>query len=370
MRVGLSVNFLEPRRNQGRLDGIGIYTKHLFDGLSSQGTCVVPFSFPGFTSAGSPVVGRSLRVVFPVAAAAAMSPRGWIRFDPDVDVYHVTDYRVVPMRCPVVATLHDAIPMIDPSMSNFRFRQLKNYVLRNMARHADLVIAISVYSVAELVEHYRIDEARIRVVHCGVDETWLQPPSEEAVQTTLAARGLTRGYFLSVGTLQPRKNIGRVIAAHDLLPRALRTSCPLVVVGRPGWRCDDLIELLRRKQLSGEAKWLSDVADMGELRALYAGAGTFVFPSLYEGFGLPVLEAFASGVPVITSTVTSLPEVSAGIAREVDPVSVEAIADAMRQSISDDVDRSARVSAGYERARAMTWGRMAERVRDVYRELC
>lgn len=370
MKVGLSVNYLEPRRNRGHLDGIGVYTKHLMDGLAAEGEVVVPFSFAGLGKAERPVIGHSLGMTLPVAAMASLLPAHPIKFRPDVDVYHVTDYMVLPMACPVVATLHDAIPMVDPSLSNPRFRTFKNYVLRSMARHADLVIAISKYSVEELVEHYRIDRARIRVIHSGVDREWLKPVDREYVRGILSMRGLAEGYFLSVGTLQPRKNIGRVIAAHDLLPKDVRTSRPLVVVGRRGWHCEDVIASLRRKQEIGEGVWLSDVSDMQELRALYAGAHTFLFTSLYEGFGLPILEAFASRVPVVTSTVTSLPEVSAGIAWEVNPNSVEAIAGAMTKSLSDDAGRATRIEAGYARAQQMVWERMVDQVRDVYRELC
>lgn len=369
MKIGLSATTLEPWYKNGRPDGIGIYTKHLLDGLVGQGEEAVPLTFPSFTRSGRPVVGRPLSTPFPVAVFGAAVAGRLARLRPPVDVYHATDYRIVPMSCPVVATLFDAIPMIDPSMSNQRLRTLKNYLMRKMAGYADVVVAISAYSVAELVEHYRIAEDRIRVVHCGVDADWLDRPEPEFVDRTLATHGLRPGYFLSVGTLQPRKNVERIVAAHALLPEAMRRERPLVVVGRRGWRCDAVVELLQRKEARGEVRWLPGVADTMELRALYAAAGTFVFPSLHEGFGLPVLEAFASGVPVVTSNTTSLPEVSAGIAWEVDPRSVEAIAGAMEESFADETERLRRIEAGRERARAMGWDAMTERMRGIYREL-
>ncbi|OBS09987.1 hypothetical protein Thpro_021037 [Acidihalobacter prosperus] len=241
--------------------------------------------------------------------------------------------------------------------------------MRKLASYADAVIAISSYSVAELVEHYRVDESRIRVIHCGVDKVWLTDPDPAFVGQILPRYGLTPGYFLAVGTLQPRKNFTRVIEAHALLPQEVRREHPLVVVGKPGWRCENLIETLKHKEAQGEVRWLSDVGERAELRALYYGASTFVFPSLYEGFGLPVLEAFASGIPVVTSNTTSLPEVSAGIAWEVDPTSATDIAEAMLKSLVDEDERQTRIAAGRERVRLMSWDKTVEETLGVYREL-
>ncbi len=379
MRIGLSVGTLEPARARGRIDGIGVYTSHLMAGLAARGQEVQGFSFPGFSfpafslpglgRRGGPTLGRPLGLPFPAAALGAIASGGRLALAPPVDVFHATDYRIVPMRCPVVATLHDAIPMADPALSSRRLRGLKNALMRRLARFADVVVAVSAFSVAELVEHFGIDPARVRVIHAGVDPAWLTPPEPALLARVLAARRLEPGYFLSVGTLQPRKNVERILAAHALLPAALRRERPLVVVGRPGWRCDGLVAELRARVAAGEARWLADVAEPEELRALYAAAGVFVFPSLHEGFGLPVLEAFASGVPVVTANTTSLPEVSAGIAREVDPTSVEAIAEAMAALAAPGEERRRRIAAGRARARALGWEVMVDRLLALYREL-
>jgi alpha-1,3-rhamnosyl/mannosyltransferase len=179
---------------------------------------------------------------------------------------------------------------------------------------------------------------------------------------------LRPGYYLFVGILQPRKNLERVLQAHDTLPAELRRERPLVVVGKAGWRCEALLEKLMVKVASGEAYWLNDVHGITELRHLYAGAGVFVFPSLYEGFGLPVLEAFASGVPVVTSNTTSLPEVSAGVGFEVDPASVEEISFAMERALLDD-ERAWRIPAGRQRAAGMGWDACVEGTLSVYRRV-
>jgi alpha-1,3-rhamnosyl/mannosyltransferase len=293
---------------------------------------------------------------------------GLAQFDPPVDIFHVTDYRAVRMRCPLVATLYDAIPMVFPEMANPRFRRFKNFVLRRAAGFADHVIAISRYSVPELVEHFGVPESKISVVYCGVGSEWLSSIQEDELQKTLFRRGIKTGYYLFVGILQPRKNLERVLLAHDMLPLALRRERPLVVVGKAGWRCEDLLLKLNAKIELGEAYWFNDVHGINELRYLYAGAGAFVFPSLYEGFGLPVLEAFASGLPVVTSNTTSLPEVSGGVGFEVDPTSVEEISSAMQKCLLTE-ERSWRIPSGRKRALEMSWDACVEGTLEVYKKV-
>jgi alpha-1,3-rhamnosyl/mannosyltransferase len=366
MRVGLSTSVLDPNYNNGRPDGMSVCTRHLLSGLSRQGHQVEQYSFSGVEHA-TPGQQRFPHS-FAVMAGLGIATGGRNRIAPPVDIFHVTDYHVVPMRCPVVATLYDAIPMVFPEMASPRFRRFKNFVLRQAAGFADHVIAISHYSVAELVEHFEVPESQISVVHCGVGSEWLSPLSEAAWRETLLRRGLCYGYYLFVGILQPRKNLERVIKAHDLLPTELRKERPLVVVGKAGWHCEALLDKLASKQSLGEARWLNDVHGLTELRHLYAGAGVFVFPSLYEGFGLPVLEAFASGLPVVTSSTTSLPEVSGGVGFEVDPTSVEDIAQAMQNGLIES-ERQWRIPAGRERAAQMNWDACVEGTFAVYRKV-
>ncbi len=285
-----------------------------------------------------------------------------------LDLFHVTDYRIVKMDCPVVATLHDAVPIKYPHWCNSRLRGLKNRLQIQAAQKADHVIALSQYSVTELVECFGIDERRISVVHCGVDDGWKQQPAADAVAATLDKHGLQPGYFLFVGTLQPRKNVERILAAWQQLPESTRKSRPLVIVGRAGWQCDNLLAQMRAAQQNGQAvHWLNQVGSFTELRHLYAAAGVFVFPSLYEGFGIPVAEAFAAGVPVVTSTATSLPEVSQGAALEVDAENVSQITDAMQQLAQDAQLRARCIAAGTARLPDLSWQKTAQQTAAVYR---
>ena len=368
LHIGLSSLTLQAGYNHGRPDGMSVYTLKLREAFDQLHQRVSLWSF------GTSRVGRSVESGHhfgrPFAYYAVMSVinRNKALLSPPVDVFHVTDYRSVPMACPVISTLYDAIPMVHPEMANPRFRQTKNFILKNAAQCADHVIAISEYAVKELVEFYRVPAEKISVVLCGVDAHWLEPIETYAWMSTLGRRGIEPGYFLFVGIIQPRKNLDRLIQAHDLLPQNIRRQHPLVIVGRQGWRCDQTIAALKHKCQLGEAFWFNDVHTQTELKHFYAGAGAFVFPSLYEGFGLPLLEAFAMGLPVLTSNATSLPEVSKGIALEVDPFAVGDMADAMRQML-DLPDRQQRVAAGRARARELSWTRCAEETLEVYRKV-
>lgn len=230
------------------------------------------------------------------------------------------------------------------------------------------MIALSHFAIEELVECFGVDERRISVVPCGVDEEWLTAPAPRSIEATLDAYGLQPGYFFFVGTLQPRKNVERLLEAYLALPAPLRLERGLVIVGAPGARSEALVASIKAAQAAGEnVVWLDRLTDYGQLRDLYAGAGVFVFPSLYEGYGIPVLEAFASNVPVVASNTTSLPEVAGDAALLVDPLSSGAIADAMRILATDGVARARCIAAGRARAEQLTWQNTARLTAEVYR---
>ncbi|HET8707033.1 MAG TPA: glycosyltransferase, partial [Pseudomonadales bacterium] len=166
---------------------------------------VTPYAFAGKRHVFQPstVHSHPLGTSFPFAAVKGMLTRGKAKLRVDADLFHATDQCIVPMSCPVVATLYDAIPFMHPEWASAQFRSLRNYVKKRVAGFADHVIAISNYCVEEISHYYEIPTDRISVVYCGVDQKWLSKPSAEQVQTALAKRELRAGYFLYVGTLQP-----------------------------------------------------------------------------------------------------------------------------------------------------------------------
>lgn len=238
-------------------------------------------------------------------------------------------------KIPVVATVMDAIPLVHPEWVSKRLRIFKNMAFRKMACSAQRIITISEYSKTDIVHYLEIPSERISVTHLGVNPAYSQPVAPDKRHAVLQRYGLEPGFFIFVGTIQPRKNVARIIEAHRMLPLQMQKARPLVIVGRYGWGSDELLPELLALKGRGCGRWLDNVSDE-ELHVLLQSALALVYPSLYEGFGLPVLEGFAAGLPVISSNTTSIPEVAADAAILVNPERIEEIADAMQKLAEDD----------------------------------
>ncbi|QRY80148.1 glycosyltransferase family 4 protein [Pseudomonas sp. PDNC002] len=379
MRIGLGTSVWAKGAKAGHLDGIGVYTQALWRSLHQRSQAaqadfsVTPFAF-----------GRELPVLEcgipqPVSGhfsayalrAALLGPSRSVsaKVRSQVDLFHATDHHIPQLKgVPVVANVMDLIPMLHPEWASPNLRQAKNWLFGRTVRSADHIITISEYSKRDLINHLGIAADDISVTPLGVDPIYFERIGEEHRLEALAKCGVARGFFLCIGTLQPRKNLMRVLLAHQSLPADVRREHPLIVVGRNGWGADDLLPALRALEARGEGRWL-DYLPQADVLALLQSATAVVFPSLYEGFGLPVVEAFAARCPVITSNSTSLPEVAGDAALLVDPLDEAAIAQAMTATIADPVAAQQRVDRGYLRARDYSWGACCEKTLAVYRQV-
>jgi glycosyltransferase involved in cell wall biosynthesis len=258
-----------------------------------------------------------------------------------------------------VATVHDLGFLAYPEAHRAADRRYLAWSTGWNARRSSAVVADSGATRADLVRHYGVAESRVHVVYLGRDES-LAPVRDSRLLAEVRARaGIGQRYLLYVGTLQPRKNLGRVVEAFvRLAGEPAMSGVQLVLAGKRGWLYDELFAEVERLGLEGRVLFPGYV-DQADLAALYSGALGFVYPSLYEGFGIPVLEAQACGVPVMTSNNSSLPEVAGDAALLVDPTDVEAIAEAMRRLAADDALRAELVQRGFENVKRFSWEKCA-----------
>jgi len=233
---------------------------------------------------------------------------------------------------------------------------------------ADTVIAVSECTKRDAVRLYGLDEAKIRVICEGVNSRF-RPASPEAMAVAWARYGLPERYILCVGTIEPRKNLNTLMEAFATLKvRPATCDLRLVIVGKKGWLYKGFFRRLRELGLEGEVVFPGFVPDE-DLPALYSAAELFVFPSLYEGFGLPPLEAMACGTPVIASNTSSVPEVVGEAGILVEPRDVRVLAGAMERVLMDEGKQREMRDKGLQQAARFSWERAARETLQVYGEV-
>lgn len=289
-----------------------------------------------------------------------------------IDVFHGLDHIGVPLFAKVgryVATIHDMIPLRWPQFVTRKHRLVVAAAYRRVRQQADLVIVPSEATKADVVNQLRISPERIVVIPWGCDERFQPSGNLERFAVVQRKYRLPTRYLLFVGTLEPRKNLTTLLKAYAIL-RAERQAkdLKLVVVGRKGWLYDEVFETVKALALH-EYVLFTDFVDDEDLPDLYRGAFLLVFPSLYEGFGLPILEAMASGVPVIASNTSSMPEVAGDAALLIDPRKPAAIAEGMAQLLADEQFRKTLTQRGLARARCFTWESAAQKTLALYATL-
>ena len=264
-----------------------------------------------------------------------------------------------------VATVHDLGFRYYPEAHRAADRRYLAWATAWNARRSAAVLADSQATKSDLVREYGVAEIKVHVVHLGRDESLVPVRDPEVLVRTRARYGLGKRYLLYVGTLQPRKNLSRVVEAFARLASSpLMDGVQLVLAGRRGWLYEDLFSRVKQGGLE-ERILFPGYVDEADLAALYSGALGYVFPSLYEGFGIPVLEAQACGVPVMTSNNSSLPEVAGDAALLVDPTDVDAIADAILRLATDDGLRASLVERGLENVKRFSWAKCARETLEV-----
>jgi glycosyltransferase involved in cell wall biosynthesis len=268
------------------------------------------------------------------------------------------------LRCPAVVTVHDISYARAPELFSGRDRMLFRFVSGSLRRAAS-VIAVSEFTRTDVIDRYELDPGKVTAIPNGVAGRF--QPLAGAEARVHARFGIDRPYMLCVGALQTRKNVPLAIEAYAR-QMGRGTDCELVVAGGDRGGRLDVLDAILRTRLTGRVHLLGHVED-AEMPSLYSAARALVFPSLYEGFGLPALEAMASGTPVIASNTTGLAEVVGDAGLTVDPGSVEELAEAMSRILGDEQLRERLVAAGLDRAARFTWARAAGDTARVYRDV-
>ena len=284
------------------------------------------------------------------------------------DLFHGTNYEV-PLwpRRPSVVTIHDLSLLLHSDSHERKFVRRARWRLPLMVRSATRIITPSTSVKTEVCEKFGVAPEKVVVTPEAPRPTFKR--REDVGVTELRKRfGIEDDFLLFVGTIEPRKNLRRLLDAFDQLIRTTSLTPKLVIAGGHGWLMDDFPALIQQKKL-GDQICLAGYLEDADLRGLYSTCTAFVYPSVYEGFGLPPLEAMACGAPVITSRIPSLVETVGDAARLVDPHDVVDLARAMIEMVGDKSVRARYVELGQAQVRKFSWEQTARKTMAVYREL-
>jgi glycosyltransferase involved in cell wall biosynthesis len=278
------------------------------------------------------------------------------------DVIHATTHYGTFMPCHYknVITVTDVSPLLHPETHGRGQVMYHRHILPQVLKRADAIVTISHSSKRDIVSCCRVAEEKVHVIHLGVDGRFVPTAAGEST----FARTLPKHYILNIGTLEARKNLPRLLEAYAIA-RGRGLSHKLLIGGARGWRLSNLAGIIEKHKLENDVVFLGFVED-ADLPLLYARADFFIYPSIYEGFGMPILEAMACGTPVITSNCSSMPEVAGDAALLVDPLDVQDLAARMLDLAgSGDLRRSLR-EKGLERAALFSWEKTARETLAVY----
>lgn len=347
--------------------GIGRYTQELIAALEQCNLALTTLQTDAVAGLPNPVRLTGARLL-PGLLTLGQPQIGWQAWRRNLALVHDPTGVVPLLLTPAkrVATIHDVIPYIYPQTSSHLDWLIYRFWLPVAIRWLDAIITDSQQSRADIAHHLSVPLEKINVIPLAAHPRY-RPLEQAAMQPALARQQIAFPYILSVGALTARKNLPRLLEAFAQL-RAWSPTWKLVVVGARTWKYSPIFDTVQRLGLE-EALHFTGFVPEEDLPALYNGADLFIFPSLYEGFGLPVLEAMACGTPVITSNVASLPEVAGDAAILIDPYKSDAIAAAMHRVLSDSTLAADLRERGMARASQFSWEHTARATLAVYQQI-
>jgi glycosyltransferase involved in cell wall biosynthesis len=287
-----------------------------------------------------------------------------------LDVFHEPCF-IPPVfkKCPTVITVHDVSHRIVPHCFTLKNRLYIDMLLGKSLQAADSIITVSESSKNDIISNYKVSAKKIRVIYEGVNDRFRKKSNSEEIEDTKRFYNIKGNFILNISLITPRKNLVSLIRAFYLLKKSKKIDYQLVIVGRKGWLYDDIFKEVIKLKLEEDVVFCGH-APSEHLVHLYNAASAFVYPSLYEGFGLPILEAMACGCPVVTSNISSMPEVCGDAALLVNPKNIEEIAYAVNRVIVDTDLRRDLINKSSERIKFFSWQKAATETLSVYKEAC
>lgn len=371
MHIAINAHLLAHTRNYRRA-GVSNYTEQLILHLAqidqkntytifttrglTQRTWSLPSNFHVRSSL-LPTINPRIRVPWEQFLAPAL-----LRLY-GADLYHgVLNVMPLAASIPSVVTIHDLSPFLFPQTFRRVNRAYLRWAVRVACRNAAHLIAVSEFTKAEMMRWMHVPSERITVTYNGVNQRFA-PPTPQALASFRQRAGLPERFILFVGTLEPRKNLPTLLEAYARI--AADTDAQLIIGGGKGWLYDSIFAKAEQLQLGQRVRFAGFIDD-NDLPLWYAAASIFILPSLYEGFGIPLLESMACGTPVVTSSSSSLPEVVGDAGLIVPPTNVDAMAEALLRLLNHAALRDELRERGLVQARRFSWTTMAERTLDIY----
>ena len=354
--------------------GIGTYIRNILIELSrlDRDTEYIVLCRPDDLESGD-VLGRNFRMVPETAPTYSLAEQFKIPLSlarERVKLVHEPHYVLPPLlRCRSVVTIHDCIHLMFPE---YLPNRLAYYYAKSSiwaaSRKSDRILTVSEASKRDILRFFDVRPEKVEVIYNAIDERFLAPANPERMDLVRKRYQLDHPFVLYVGNIKPHKNIERLIASFGEARKQCDEHLKLIIIGDEISKYPGLRQQVHRHKLDKHVRFLG-FQPMETLAAFYRLARAFVFPSLYEGFGLPPLEAMACGTPVVTSNVSSLPEVAGGAALLVDPYDEDAIASGIVRAVTDDALRHDLIERGRQRARTFSWKQSVQKIHEIYMQV-
>jgi glycosyltransferase involved in cell wall biosynthesis len=355
---------IDTQAAQGRKTGLGVYVSHLTAALLKEQTKGIELCFVQGSQKSS--LNTAERLLWENFGLPSQTKKA------HAALLHVPAFAPpVKKICRTVVTVHDLIGVFFDNQRGLPSHFYWKYWLPRAIKTADKIIAVSEHTKKDILEHLGIEERKVQVIYSSGHEDFT-PCEVPLIQQAKQKYGIRSQYFLTVGTLEPRKNLETALQAFERFcsGQSGPDDFQLVIVGSKNFAQGRFARYLSEKNLlQGNKVIFTDYVDQADLNRLYSGAAAFIFPSLYEGFGFPLLEAMASHTPVIASNLTALPEIAGNAALLVDPKNAGEIAEAMKALASNERLRQQLIEKGTERINHFSWRKTAREVLDLYRSL-